>query len=316
LKRRSGWRIESAVPSAVGRPKMPGFIETCDPSHGSPPRGDSWAHEVKWDGYRGQAHLKDGKVKIFTRRGNDWSKTFHPIAQALSRLKAESAILDGEVVALKNSLSDFHELRRQLGAVEPDIIYQAFDLLWLNGEDLRPLPYLVRKSRLRTLIGRGGTHLQYVDFFQVDGKRMWRGACELKLEGIVSKRLDAPYTSGRVHTWIKAKCQASETFSVVGFSQDDMDRIDVLYLGREEDGKLSYAGKVETGLTGPDFKELTRRLRPMIVPRSPLAGVPRKPRTKWVEPKMLVEVAYSNKSADGRLRHPSFKGLRDDLADR
>lgn len=295
---------------------MPGFIETCDPSHGPPPRGDSWAHEVKFDGYRGQAHLKDRKVKIFTRRGNDWSRIFHPIAQALARLKVESAILDGEVVALKNSLADFHELRRQLGAVEPNIVYQAFDLLWLNGEDFRPLPYLARKNRLRNLIGDGSARVQYVDFFQVDGKRMWRGACELKLEGIVSKRLDAPYQSGRVHTWIKAKCQASETFSVVGFSQDDMDRIDVLYLGREENGKLTYAGKVETGLAGPDFKELTRRLRPMIVPRSPLAGVPKKPRTKWTRPDVLVEVGYSNTSADGRLRHPSFKGLRDDITKR
>jgi bifunctional non-homologous end joining protein LigD len=304
------------VPSAVSRPKMPGFIETCDPSHGPPPKGNAWAHEIKWDGYRGQAHLRNKKVKIFTRKGNDWSQTFSPIAEAVSRLRAQDAILDGEVVALKGGLSDFHALRRELGQPSPEIIYQAFDLLWLDGEDLRPLPYLVRKNRLRTLIGRGGTHLQYVDFFQIDGKRMWQGACELKLEGIVSKRLDAPYRSGRVHTWIKAKCQVSETFSVVGFSQDDMGRIDVLYLGREEKGKLTYAGKVETGLAGPDFKELTRRLHPMIVPRSPLAGVPKKLRTKWVEPKMLVEVSYPNKSANGRLHHPSFKGLRDDLTRR
>jgi bifunctional non-homologous end joining protein LigD len=293
---------------------MPDFIETSDPSHGPPPKGDSWAHEVKWDGYRGQAHLRNKKV--FTRQGNDWTQRFSPIAEAVARLKASEAILDGEVVALKGGLSDFHELRRELGRPSPEIVYQAFDLLWHDGEDLRPLPYLVRKHRLRKLIGDGSQHLQYVDFFQVEGKRVWESACRLKLEGIVSKRLDAPYRSGRVHTWIKAKCQESETFSVVGFSQDDMDRIDVLYLGREEGGKLTYAGKVETGLAGPDFKEVTRRLRPLIVPRSPLAGVPKKARTKWVEPKMLVEVSYSNKSADGRLRHPSFKGLRDDLTRR
>jgi bifunctional non-homologous end joining protein LigD len=138
----------------------------------------------------------------------------------------------------------------------------------------------------------------------------------LKLEGIVSKRLDAPYRSGRVHTWIKAKCAMSETFSVIGFSQDDMDRIDGLHLGREEDGKLVYAGKVESGITGPDHRELMRRLKPMIVPRSPLRGMLRRPKTKWTRPGVLVEVAYPNKSADGRLRHPSFKGLRDDLTER
>ena len=295
---------------------MPGFIETCDPSHGSPPNGDSWAHEVKWDGYRGQAHLKDRKVKLFTRRGNDWSKTFYPVTEALARLKAESAILDGEVVALKNGLSDFHELRRQIGTVEPEIIYQAFDLMWLDGEDLRPLPYLVRKNRLRTLLAKAGKRVQYVDFFQVEAKTMWNSACKLHLEGIVSKRLDSPYTSGRVHTWIKAKCQASETFSVVGFTRDDNDRMDGLLLGREDKGATVYAGHVEHGISVPDFKELIRRLNPLIVPRSPLAGMPKNRKAKWVKPSVLVEVAYPNKSGDGRLRHPRFKGIRDDLRSR
>lgn len=174
----------------------------------------------------------------------------------------------------------------------------------------------MRKNQLRRLIGKGSEHLQYVDFFQADGRQVWRGACELMLEGIVSKRLDAPYRSGRVHTWIKAKCQASETFSVVGFSRDDMDWIDGLHIAQEEKGQLRYVGKVDHGFTAPDVKELTRRLNPMIVPRSPLAGPGRKAKTKWTRPGVLVEVTYPNKSADGRLRHPSFKGLRDDIAGR
>jgi len=148
------------VPSVVSRPQMPGSIETSDPSHGKPPTGDGWAHEVKWDSYRGQAHRRNRSVKISTRRGNDWSKTFALVAEALSWPRAEDAIVDGEVVALTGGLPDLRKLRRQLGEPSPDIVYQVFDLLWHDGEDLRSEHYVVRRNRLREPIDKGGAQLQ------------------------------------------------------------------------------------------------------------------------------------------------------------
>jgi bifunctional non-homologous end joining protein LigD len=144
--------------SVVGRPPKPGFLEMVDPTLvDAPPSGGRWGHEIKWDGYRAQAHLKDGRVQIFTRQGHDWTKQFWPVAVALTELKATDAILDGEMVAIGASgVSDFHELRRQLGQTHPKLVYQAFDLLWLDGEDLRPLPLLERKQRLARLLSGSG----------------------------------------------------------------------------------------------------------------------------------------------------------------
>jgi len=156
--------------SIVGRRRKPGFIQSCNPSLVTrPPSSERRAHEIKWDGYRAQAHLDDGEVEIYTRAGNDWSATFFPITKAVKRLRASSASLDGEVVAMQDCLSDFHELRRQLGQAMPLIIYQVFDLLWLDGEDLRPLPLRERKARLAKLIGKGSKHLAFVECFETTG---------------------------------------------------------------------------------------------------------------------------------------------------
>jgi bifunctional non-homologous end joining protein LigD len=190
----------------------------------APPAGGRWGHEAKWDGYRAQAHLSRGRCQLFTRKGNDWTKPFGPVAVAVTELPADDAILDGEIVALgKDGLSDFHELRRQLGAREPRLVYQVFDLLWLDGDDLRPLPYAERKARLRALLTGAGPPLELVDWLEVAGRHVLEGACRLGLEGIVSKRLDSPYRAGRSSDWLKAKCAVSETFAVVGFSRDDND---------------------------------------------------------------------------------------------
>ena len=135
-----------------------------------PPSGPKWAHEIKWDGYRAQAHLKGKRVQMFTRPGNDWTGKFGPISEALPKLRVDSAILDGEVVTLgKNGVSDFHGLRHQLGTMLPNIVYQVFDLLWLDGEDLRPLPYVERKARLKDILRRAGETIRYVDYVEGDG---------------------------------------------------------------------------------------------------------------------------------------------------
>lgn len=293
---------------------MPGFIEMCNPSTVErAPTGARWAHEIKWDGYRAQARFEDGEVDVFTRAGNNWKATFYPVAQAVARLRASNAIIDGEVVALKDGLSDFHELRRQLGEAQPAIVYQAFDLLWLNGDDLRPLPFRERKARLAKLIGAGSKHLAYVEYFETEGAHMLASACNLHLEGIVSKLLDSPYRSGRSRDWLKTKCAVSETLTVIGYSADARGRVEGLYLAREEEDALVYAGSVERGFTKEDMAELQRRLPALVERRSALAKPPKKPKAKWVMPTVIVEVVYPNKSADGRLRHPAFKGIRDDL---
>ena len=139
------------------------------------------------------------------------------MVEGIARLRADSAILDGEIIALKGGVSDFHELRRQLGEARPSIIYQAFDLLWLDGEDLRPLSFRERKKRLAALIGVGSRHLNHVEHFETDGGRMLASVCNLHLEGIVSKLLDAPYRSGRSTNWLKTKCEVSETLTVIGY---------------------------------------------------------------------------------------------------
>lgn len=303
--------------SIVGRLRKPGFIETCNPTLATkPPTGAGWAHEIKWDGYRAQAHLNNGKVEVFTRSGNDWSETFLPVSNAVARLRATSAILDGEIVAMKGGVSDFHELRHQLGEAVPAISYHVFDLLWLNGEDLRPSPWRDRKARLAKLIGAGGKVLHYVEHFEEPGARMLASACGLHLEGIVSKRVDAPYRSGRSHDWIKTKCEVTETLAVIGFAPDDRGQVDGLILGRREKGGLVYAGSVDRGISRADMTTLRQRLPRLVVNKPPLPKPPRKTGAKWVEPVELVEVVYPNKSADGRLRHPAFKGLRDDLSKR
>jgi bifunctional non-homologous end joining protein LigD len=303
--------------NVVGRRRKPGFIETCDPTlMPKPPTGAGWAHEIKWDGYRAQAHLNAGDVEIFTRAGNDWTVTFHPISGAIAGLKASSAIIDGEIVAMKDGLADFHELRHQLGEAVPAIVYQAFDLLWLDGEDLRPLPYVERKERLAGLIPKASKRLFYVEHFEEPGARMLKGACGLHLEGIVSKRLDAPYRSGRSHDWLKTKCEVTETLAVIGFAPDDRGEVEGLILGRREEGGLVYAGSVDRDISRADMTELRRRLPRLVVKKPPLPKPPRKTGARWVEPTELVEVSYPNKSADGRLRHPAFKGLRDDIAKR
>jgi bifunctional non-homologous end joining protein LigD len=292
-------------------------LDYLDPIEGDPPpAGESWAHEIKWDGYRAQAHLTAGRATVYTRKGNDWTARFGPIARAIELLPARSAILDGEAVALdRKGVADFHELRRQLGQADGRITYKAFDLLWLNGKDLRPQPWSERKSRLQALIEKlppaAARVIDYVEPVHQEGPTVYASVCRLDLEGIVSKRIDAPYQSGRSDAWRKTRCARSETFAVVGFSENSMGRLDGLYIARGEDDGLVYAGSVEKGFSAGDLRELEARLRPLSTRHASVAV--KKPKARWVRPEVLVEVAFPNASADGRLRHPSFKGFRDDI---
>src|SRR5947207_1545589 len=315
-------RSPSRTPArvAAGRQApMPGFIEPCDPTlHEHAPKGSEWVYEIKTDGYRAQVHIRDGKVTIYSRSGYDWTEQFAPIAKAAAKLKVRQAIIDGEATVLGNTgLPDFQALRRELGNPESSrLLYHAFDLLYLNGADLRPASLLARKQALKSVLQKAPSPLVYVDFLEADGARVFEHSCRMGLEGIVAKRVDAPYRSGRQDSWIKLKCVKSDTFPIVAFVEKlgaHPRKIASLYVGRWEGDRLVYTGKARSGYTETVARELRERLNPLIRKTSPLSVPVKKPKATWVEPVVDAEIEYSALTDDGLLRAAVFKGLRDDL---
>jgi len=298
-------------PAIGAKAPYPGFIEPAlATSIDKVPAGERWIHEIKFDGYRVQVHIHAGATKVFTRRGHDWTGRFRKIAADASDLSAGSAIIDGEVVVPgDNGITDFSVLQNELKGRSTRIVLVAFDLLYFDGQDLRRLPLVERKAALKTLIA--GTEIQFSESFEIDGAEMYRHACKLGLEGVVSKVRDSAYASGRVNTWVKKTCQQRETLPIAGFALDG-DDWDGLYLGRRKGQDLVYAGKVDHGFDDDSVAELRKRLTPLIRKTQPYTkriahrGI-------WVEPELLAEIEYRAKSAEGKVRHPFFKGLREDL---
>jgi bifunctional non-homologous end joining protein LigD len=308
------------LPGARPAP-YPGFITPCDPTlRERAPRGPDWLHEIKIDGYRAQLHIHDGRVQVFSRSGFDWTQQFAQIARAAAALSARDLIIDGEATVLgATGLPDFQALRRELAKKHTDrLIYQAFDLLYLDGQDLRGAALLERKRALQEALANAPPKIGYVDFVELhDGETVFRHACRLGAEGIVSKRRDAPYRSGRHETWIKLKCTKSDTFPIVAFVEKLGARprkIASLYVGRRDGDRLLYAGKAGTGYTEKVARELREKLDPLIVKKSPLSVPVKKPKATWVQPIADAEIEYGALTDDGLLREAVFKGLRDDLA--
>lgn len=296
----------------------PSFIQPCDPTLRERPPAGNWRWEIKADGYRAQLHLRDGKVTVFSRTGLDWTTQFSSIAAAARSLAAKDAVIDGEAVVYgAKGLPDFQQLRRELGARRSERVrYHAFDLLYLDGYDLRDAPYATRKEMLRQVLERAPETFVYAEDIQAESEEIFRNACRMGLEGLVGKRADAPYRSGRVESWIKLKCKKSETFPIIAFVEKlgaDPRRVASLYVGRRENGKLVYAGKVRTGYTETTARELRERLDPLIRRTSPLSRPVKKPKATWVEPEVDAEVEYGALTDDGLLREAVYKGIRDDL---
>jgi bifunctional non-homologous end joining protein LigD len=299
-------------PAAIGvKANYPGFIgPALATSITKVPSGERWLHEIKFDGYRVQVHIKDAAVTVFTRRGNDWTKRFKKIADDAWHVSAGSAIIDGEVVApATDGTTDFSVLQNELKGRSTKIVLVAFDLLYLNGYDLRKLPLIERKALLKKTINE--TEIQFSESFEVDGGEMFKHACKTGLEGVVSKVRDSKYASGRSHDWVKKTCAQRDTLTIAGFALDGS-KWDGLYLGRHEGGELIYAGKVDHGFDKDSARELQARLKPLIRKTQPYSkriahrGI-------WVEPELLAEIEYRAKSAAGKVRHPFFKGLREDF---
>ena len=297
----------------IRRVSYPGFIEPCLATLiDRAPRTKGWIHEIKFDGYRTQLHLHGAKPKAFTRRGNDWSKRFEYLLSELVMLPTRECIIDGEaVIQDEQGLSDFGALQDDLAKGGSDrIVYFAFDLLYLDGFDLRRTPLLERKGILAELVGGQRRRLHLSAHQEGSGAAMFKRACQMGIEGVVSKRAGASYVSGRSNAWTKVTCRKRETFIVAGLAYDKQ-KFEGIYLARP--GDMSYAGKVEHGFSPEARRDLERRAKSLASRTAPLSSKVRKPKARWLKPQLLVDVEYRALTGEGKLRHPSFKGLRDDL---
>ncbi len=288
----------------------------------APPDGPQWIHEQKFDGYRIVADKSGARVRLLSRRFKDWTTEFPTITEAIASLPCRRAALDGEVcVVLPDGRTSFQALQNAVGTRDPRLCYFAFDLLAVDGESLMSLPLEQRKSRLAELIA-GAPRLRYSDHVVGGGAQFLALACEAGLEGIVSKRKDQRYTPGRGKGWLKTKCLLRQELVIGGFTDPEGSRsgIGSLLTGYYEDGRLVYAGKVGTGYSMKMLADLRRMLEPLERSECPFDPIPPRawtgPARHWVPPRFVAEVAFSEWTDEGRLRHPSFQGLRDDKSPR
>jgi bifunctional non-homologous end joining protein LigD len=298
--------IEGSRPS-----EMPGFVPPqLATLRSKAPAGDGWLHEIKYDGYRLQIHLNKGTVTVYTRNGLDWTKRFSAIARSFDIL-VERAIFDGEVVVVKDGRTNFSELQAALAAGRQEALtFLAFDLLFLEGFELRDAPLIERKRVLKELFEETGlsSPVLYADHLAADGPKLFEHAGKLGYEGIISKKAGAPYRSGRGDAWVKVKCVQRATFPVVGFVKDPTG-VAALHLAKKVGRDLIYVGKVGTGWSRTVSSRIRKQLDTVVSPTSKLTKPIRAPKAIWVEPKFVAEVEYRDITADGLLRASSFKGL-------
>lgn len=284
-----------------------------------PPSGAEWLHEVKFDGYRIQARLDQENARLLTRTGLDWTDRFGTeVTEALAALPCDQAVLDGEIVVLADDgVASFSALQAALsGRNTASMVYYAFDLLHLDGDDLLGLHLVERKQRLAELLGDGQNGpLRFSEHFHASGQTMLAHACRMGLEGVVSKRADAPYRSGRSLDWIKSKCTLRQEFVIGGYLPSDKTGrgLRSLLVGYHEDGKLRYAGRVGTGFSAKAADDLKSRLDRLKVRTSPFAGtVPEAGKVVWAKPELAAEVEFRSWTGERILRQASFEGLRED----
>jgi bifunctional non-homologous end joining protein LigD len=284
-----------------------------------PPEGNEWVHEVKFDGYRIQAYVGGRSPKLITRAGNDWTAKYPPVEEALRKIKAKNTIIDGEVVAVdEKGRSDFQILQNAMNSKNMDnLLFYVFDILFLDGKDLRELPLMDRKEALKELLEPlGETCVRFVEALDVSGGKFLEKSCKLGLEGVVSKRKDGPYISGRHESWLKSKCKQRQEFVIGGYTDPQGARkgFGALLLGvYEDDQSLRYVGKVGTGFDVEIISGLIKKLQSLEQEESPFdEKSPRGKGLHWVNPKLVAEVSFSNWTQDQILRVPVYEGLRED----
>jgi bifunctional non-homologous end joining protein LigD len=278
------------------------------------PAGNSWIHEIKYDGYRLLLAVGDGVATAWTRNAKDWSDKFKALVKAAARLPA-GCLIDGEAVALDDDgKPSFQLLQSTLKGGSAHLAFYAFDLLIDRGEDIRKLPNIERKERLAALLEAVPLPILYGDHIVGRGKEMFDAVCKQGGEGVISKKASAAYSGTRTRNWLKIKCIQRQEFVIVGWSESDKRRgFRSLLLAARAGRKLSYVGKVGTGFNARLIEDLMERMEPLAVDTAPVE-VPRPDRkgAHWIEPKLVAEIAFAEFTDDGILRHPSFIGLRED----
>jgi len=279
------------------------------------PTGSRWLHEMKYDGYRLEVAIGDGKARAYTRSGLDWSDKFADIVAQAAGLKVRSALLDGEAVVMdEHGRSSFQALQGALKGAPATIDFIAFDLLELDGEDLTNLPLVERKAKLRAILPDGDPRIRFSEHIEGNGEKLLHSFCDAGLEGVISKRADARYIGSRSGGWLKTKCIKRQEFVIVGWTPSDKSRaFRSLILGIHDKGELRYAGKVGTGFTMDEILSLMERMKPLErkeptvkAPRAEVRGA------HWLKPALVAEIAYTEMTNEGTLRHPSYLGLRED----
>ncbi len=305
------WHSKDFEPSVAGARKEP-FPSDLKPqlaqlAQEAPP-GDKWLHELKYDGYRMLAFIREGKPRLLTRTHQDWTHRYPRVVEALKGLPVNECVFDGEIVVLdEHGHCDFQALQRG-----GDPIYYVFDMPWCQGYDLAAVPLSERKKLLRELLE--GEVVRFSDHVVGHGKEFFEQASKLGVEGIISKRLDAPYEGRRNGDWVKVKCQESQEFVIGGYTEPSGSRqgFGALLLGVQKEEGLWFCGKVGTGFDGRTLDELLPKLEALERKTSPFANPPKGAGLHWVTPKLVAHVQYMEMTGDGSLRHPSFKGLRED----
>jgi DNA ligase D-like protein (predicted ligase) len=311
---------ESLVPARFCEPML---AEAAPPGTKVPLSGarGEWLLEPKLDGLRCIAVRNGREVSLFSRNHLPFTARFPTIVHAVAALPATNFVLDGEVVGMIGRRPNFAALQANIGALEgddvPSIEYWAFDLPWLLGQDLRHLPINERKSLLTKAVPQSGP-IKLVPTLEGEADEVFARACAQGWEGIVAKRSGSTYREGRSSEWRKLKCSCRQELVIGGFTDPHgtRDGFGALLLGYWQQDELVYAGKVGTGFTDATLRQLRRALIELERPSSPFAGAVTERGPHWVEPTLVAEVSFSNWTREGRLRHPSFHGLRPDKASR
>lgn len=285
-----------------------------------PPVGEAWLHELKFDGYRMLCFLSRGKARFLSRNGKDWTEKFPNVSAALKSFPAATAILDGEIVIQdKGGRSSFQALQQSMKTRSSSFVFQIFDLIYLDGFNITRTPLRERKAVLEELLATAKPKgpLRYSDHVEGNGLQFFKQACEYGLEGIVSKLADSPYESTRNKNWLKSKCIKRQEFVIAGYtpSKKAFPGFGSLVLGVYYKRTLVYSGRVGTGFSIKQRLEIQKKLDQISQASMPFATKPKDPGLRdahWAKPQLVAEVEFTEWTADGSIRHPSFKGLRED----
>jgi bifunctional non-homologous end joining protein LigD len=311
LRKRATKKSTFPAPPEFIAPQLATLVTT-------PPEGNGWVHEVKFDGYRLEARIEAGHVTLTTRNANDWTDRFKELANQLSKLSCQNALIDGEAVHMgADGSMSFHALQNALSTgKKQDVHFWAFDLLFLDGDDLRDQPLLERKKRLKALLKKPPNSIHYSEHFDEKGATVLHQACAASLEGIISKRANAAYHSGRDERWLKSKCIKEQELVIGGYTTQPKHpgALGALLMGYHEKGEFVFAGKVGTGFSHSEGHALLTKLKAATQKTSPFKAVPSLARrgAVFVKPILVAHVNFTEWTPDGVMRHPSFQGIRED----